>query len=549
MKLATKKVEGHISFNHPMDRIHKIHVHGSKHVFIYCFISALYLDKCNIKFQNVPDITDVDYIIDYATYAGANLNYDKLNHELILHRGISKNRILTSYVVNCRSSLLAVTLHAIKFGSVDICSQFGGCKLGERKIDQHVKLWKALGFDVKEYNSKLILNRSNYSKSSTCKSFKLDIDTTMGSVACLMASSFGEIEQIFGLSNKPEVKALIDFLSLLKTSSKYPDFAFYIFDDIDEAVGYACLSHVLGIYTDIIAKVPRVKAIKFLEEYSLNEIIWNEDKILVRPSLNLKLDKNVYIEAGAYPKIGSDQLPILTVWASLHCNSVSVVDYKFIDRAKPLKQLEKLGWSFKKDTNNNLVVSHENNAVKGTSSLTATDLRTGFALLIACSHSRQKCIINDFEQLFRGYSRIIDQLKKVGIKVDNVEPSNHGSVAIILKNLEGKLILQGRDANAAKNPGLVSFFGGAIEQGETPIEAASRELDEELSICTTLSEINSYYINGSTYSNTGNIYIFSATISEEDICCNEGKPIICTLNEALDKNLTLFARTILERMK
>lgn len=189
----------------------------------------------------------------------------------------------------------------------------------------------------------------------------------------------------------------------------------------------------------------------------MNEISWKEDRILVRPSSNLALKEAVHIEAGAYPKIGSDQLPILKVWASLHYNSVSVVDSKFVGRAMPLKQLEKLGWTFRhqKDA---LLVDYKVKNVTEITTLTATDLRTGFAILIACSVFRQKCIINNFDQLFRGYSRIIDQLNKVGIQVDDIEQIEHGSVAIILKDPEDKLVLQCRDSDAPKNPGRVSFL-------------------------------------------------------------------------------------------
>lgn len=88
--------------------------------------------------------------------------------------------------------------------------------LGERKIDQHIKLWKAMGFNVKEHNSKLILNRCSNSKAKAIESFNLEIDTTMGSAACLIAATFGEISQIVGLSTRPEIRSLIEFLPILK---------------------------------------------------------------------------------------------------------------------------------------------------------------------------------------------------------------------------------------------------------------------------------------------------------------------------------------------
>ena len=68
-----------------------IQVSGSKHVFVYSFLFALLSNNEKVVFDNVPNISDTDFIIEYARKSGAIILYDKDNSHLEIQRGIQKN--------------------------------------------------------------------------------------------------------------------------------------------------------------------------------------------------------------------------------------------------------------------------------------------------------------------------------------------------------------------------------------------------------------------------------------------------------------------------
>ena len=188
-----------------------IQASGSKHVFIYSFLFALMSSNTKVIFDNVPNISDTDFIIEYATKAGAVVFYDKDKNCVEITRGIQKNIVWTPFVVNCRSSLIAITVHALLFSKCCIANSLGGCKIGERKIDQHVKLWNALGGEVSidEFISLEIDNQE------CCENFIFDIDTTMGTVSALFALSQGRLLKVANPSRRPEIISLVEFMNIL----------------------------------------------------------------------------------------------------------------------------------------------------------------------------------------------------------------------------------------------------------------------------------------------------------------------------------------------
>jgi len=536
----------------------KIFVSGSKHIFIYAFLFSIFQNQTIVELKNVPDISDTTFLVEYAKFAGAEIDYDKNEKKILIRKGITRNRICTPYILNCRSSLIALTLHFLKFSNVSILNSFGGCKIGERKIDQHIKLWKELGAEI-YINDCIILRGTSQKKINV---FSFDIDTTMGSVAALFALANGKITKINNISIRPEIIELINFLSLfgyvfsfqnkvlLLKETNISDQAileYVIPDDIDECLGWACFCDANHINAEIIAHIPYIDAVKFLEEQSDGSIKWSRDAVFVQGSRKKKQESCV-IEASEFPAIGSDQQPVFSVWSSLIYETVYVKDKKFPLRFNYLDQLLQHGWHFER-INGFHAVQFASAKKRQNPSLCATDIRAGFAYLLAGSVLYDEFTIKNYEQLLRGYSDLNEKLNSLGFAVETFDNSPHESVAILVTDVKGQLYLQKRDDNAIKNAGLISFFGGAVEQGETPKQAAERELKEELSLDVPLHLVGEYKLHKNLYSMSGTVYLYKIEIVNPITDCNEGNLIVRSLRDASNENLTMFARCILEMLE
>jgi ADP-ribose pyrophosphatase YjhB (NUDIX family) len=292
------------------------------------------------------------------------------------------------------------------------------------------------------------------------------------------------------------------------------------------------------------ADVPYIESIKFLERISNGDIAWERGMLIVSPTPEKAKNLNCDIIASEFPNIGSDQQPIFSVWAALLCESVWVEDKKFRNRFSYLEQLNKFGW--KSEVLNDRRKITFQPVQFDEVEFVATDLRAAFAFIVAGTFLTNKFEVTHYEQLLRGYADINQKLRFLGYEVTIIERMSHGSVAILISNENNELYLQKRDLRAPKNPGKVSLFGGAIEEGESPYEAAQRELQEELGLLSPLNYVDSFNLNQANYSISGTVHLFYLKAPRTDLTCQEGILIQRTVEQALKENLTVFARTVLE---
>lgn len=546
-----------------LDSSVEIAVNGSKHAFIYIFLGALFEPekKYPIVLENVPDITDVYYVCEYARGAEAELKVDSKKNTITIMQGVKKNIILTEYVLNCRSALLAFTLHAIKYGYAKMYNGIGGCRIGERNIDQHIRLWNSIGFDFEE-NENYMQLQLNSPTTKKADIFSLNLDTTMGSVAAIYCLRHGWIKRLENTSTRVEIDALIEFyarcgcrmlrntrmLTRIRDYKKATNIYYRIPDDIDEAIGWACLCHCIGREAIIYAKLPPLQVLRWLEKLSDGEIIYRGNYIKIMCRSKKILYKKLIVEASYYPNIGSDQQPILTVWSSLFSKRVITYDHKFTKRYGYLKELEKVGWNVQIEEGKAILsyLPRYDMLKKMIPVLEAKDLRGGFAEIMGILASRKQAVLIGAEQLLRGYSAMAEKLKKIGINYTECPDYVSDSVAVVLQNRNGKFYFQKRDSDAEKNPGILTFFGGRREKDESPIEAAKRELREELELDVGMELVDEIQINEKFFSSSGKVYLFRASVPVELSICHEGQICLLDKTDLFDQKMSTFVRCAIE---
>lgn len=546
------------------DQAVEIYVKGSKHAFLYIFLAALFEEEQSfpIVLDNIPKISDLYYICRYAEAAGAKMQFG--TNSIHILSGVCSNIILTEYTINCRTALLAFTLHALTFGSAKMFNRLGGCVIGERQIDQHIRLWNALGFRYETNGDCLSLIQEK--KEDTCGTFSLDFDTTMGTVAAIFCLRHGKLKRIENASTRPEVHEVIRFYSKCNqniqrdgrmvsqiVSKRNPNLKngvyFRIMDDIDEAIGWACLCHALCIPATVHAKLPDLLVLDWLREKSGSQIHFTQDRFLVAKRSGTILKDEIVIEASFHPDIGSDQQPVLAVWASLMSKRVVVIDHKFTARFAYMNELKKIGWCITEQDDHKAIFEYDSGYVHESNTsveLKVADLRGGFAETMGILIRGGNIILSDFEQIQRGYSDMEDKLKALGVVCHIYRHQVPVSVAAIVRHHDGRYYMQQRDLDVEKNPGKITFFGGKIEEGETPEGAITRELREELGLTAEVSSLDDFYINERLFSTTGIVSLFYVKEPVVLTSCYEGSICLIDGKKLLNADTSLFVRCIIE---
>jgi len=131
---------------------------------------------------------------------------------------------------------------------------------------------------------------------------------------------------------------------------------------------------------------------------------------------------------------------------------------------------------------------------------------------------------------------------------EKLKSLNITGIGVLLQTPTGSFLFQERDKNIKRNPGKIAPFGGGIEVGETPIECAIRELDEELDLkivdqdLQKIGDFESHFTPGSY------IQMFLVkNVQPENISLHEGKSIKnLTVDEALQHSeVTDFTKEVL----
>ena len=543
------------------DKDIELRVSGSKHIFIYVFLAALFEqdEKMPITLNNVPEISEVSFLYQYAVDAGAEVERNAEEKSITIHSGVKVNHISPAYVINCRSALIAFTLHAIRFGEASMRNDIGGCRLGERKIDQHCRLWDAIGYVFSEENTEMHLKRTKDHRSNDC--FTFAFDTTMGTVAAIYALRHGGIANIENASTRYEIDELIRFYRCLgyeiertgrsvewkgSSDDRRGGTVFAIADDIDETIGWSCLCHALGKKGAIHAHIPRQYVWEWLELHSNGEILWTQDKIIVAPREMQEKKEELQIVASRDSGITSDQQPILAVWASCFYRRVRITDNKFRNRYDYVEELKKAGWQGAAAGNGAWIEKGAGEDIAEKPVLIANNLRSGFAVMMAILIRGKSAELLSFEQLKRGYASVPKHLECLGViyQIENAPKSE--SVAVILQKADGSYYVQQRDPNAPKNPGKITLFGGHVEDGEASEQAIRRELQEELDLETDCELLEVFQVSRPMFSTSGLVYLYRAGEIGELNVCHEGKIALLNRQEIGEQDMSAFLRCVVE---
>lgn len=400
----------------------EVTISSSKNAAV-AILPAVVLASEIVKLYDVPHIDDVHVLIQLLQELNIDVTTDK-NNALVIDPTDIKNITLDSENVSkLRASYYFMGALLGRFKRVKMLYP-GGCNLGPRPIDLHLKGFEALGAKV-EINDGLIEISAD---ELIGDEIYLDFASVGATINIMLAATFAKGRTI--IQNAAKEPEIIDLSSMLNkmgakihgagTSkitidgvSRLKGCVHEIIPDRIEAGTFIVLAAAVGDGITIKNVIPQHigALIAKLEEMGVKMLV-DVDEIRVLP-----VDKllPVDITTQTFPGFATDlQQPITPLLMMADGDSV-VVETIYEERFKHCAQMNKLGGNI--ETGDGRAIIHGPTKLKG-APVVATDLRCGAGLIIAALMAEGETTIDDAYHIFRGYSNIKEKLRLLGAEVE-----------------------------------------------------------------------------------------------------------------------------------
>ena len=404
----------------------EVTISGAKNSVV-ALIPATILSDDIVTLDGVPDISDVESLIDIMTIMGAKI--ERKEDSLIIDpRGVKDMPMPFGKINSLRASYYFYGSLLGRYGQATVGLP-GGCDLGPRPIDLHLKAFEAMGADMTQDGSSMRLATDG----KPLKGANIFMDTVSvgATINTILAAVKAEGRTV--IENAAREPEIIDVVTLLNNMGAHIRGAgtdiitvdgvahlhgtrHQVIPDRIEAGTYIALAAAIGegIQINNVLYEHLESYIAKLEEMGVRMTI-SEDSIFVEKQTGLKA---IQIKTSPYPGFATDlQQPITPLLLTARGRG-RIVDTIYEKRVNHVPELAKMGATI--STLNNHIIYEGPNQLIG-SSVKATDLRAGAALVIAGLMASGRTEITNVEYILRGYSDIISKLTQLGAEIQLVE--------------------------------------------------------------------------------------------------------------------------------
>ena len=402
----------------------EVEISGAKNAALAILAAAIMTDE-TVTVENLPDVRDTKVLLQAMEEIGAQVERIDRHTVKINSSGIGSYSVDYEYIKRIRASyyLLGAMLGKYKRAEVPLP---GGCNIGSRPIDQHLKGFKALGADVKiEYG--FIVAEAEHLRGSH---IYLDVVSVGATINIMMAASMAEGNTVIeNAAKEPHVVDVANFLNSMGANIKgagtdvirikgvehlHATEYSIIPDQIEAGTFMFAAAATKGDVTvcNVIPKHLEATVAKLLEIGC--EVEEFDDAVRVVSKGNLQ---STHVKTLPYPGFPTDMQPQIGVTLALCKGTSMVTESIFENRFKYLDELARMGANIKIEGNSATI-----EGVKRFSGarISAPDLRAGAALCIAGLAADGITIVDDIVYIQRGYERFEEKLRSLGAVMERV---------------------------------------------------------------------------------------------------------------------------------
>lgn len=407
-----------------------VEIGGSKNAALPILASTVICGR-EYLLENIPDIEDVRDMLEMLRIMGCTVQYDN-GIALIDTRGLNTYQVPEKLVRKIRSSIILMGAVLQRTGKVEIAYP-GGCEIGLRPIDLHLKGLRKLGVEILEKSGMLVGNVKDTKVSEDCE-ILLDYPS-VGATENIMLYAVG-VEGRTIINNparEPEIVDLQNFLNACgysvsgagtgviviegKKLASTDTVEYKIIPDRIEAGTYlsAAASMKSKIYIKNIEK-SHFKSITSIFEDAGCEIRETHGTIVITNNGRIKAIEKVTTQP--YPGFPTDmQAQVMASMAV--ANGISIIEETvFESRFKHVPELQKMGA--------NITTIGRVAVIEGVSRLfgaevESKDLRGGAALVIAALGAEGTTKVNNIHHINRGYEKFVSKLQNLGVIITEID--------------------------------------------------------------------------------------------------------------------------------
>ncbi len=402
----------------------ELEIGGAKNAALAILTSAIMTDD-TVSIDNIPDVSDINKLLGALKFIGATVERTDRHAVNISGSTISSVSVDYDIIRKIRASyyLLGALLGKYKRAEVPLP---GGCNIGSRPIDQHLKGFRAMGAKVDIVNGCIVAEAVRLRGAHIF----LDMASVGATINIMMAAAMAEGNTIIeNAAKEPHVVDTANFLNSMgatirgagteviriKGVPKLHKSTYSVVPDMIEAGTY--MTAVAAANGNVLIKnvIPKhLEAVSAKLKETGCEIKVYDDAI--RVISNGRLSKT-QIKTLPYPGFPTDMQPQMAAVLAASNGTSIVTESIFENRFKYVDELVRMGASIKVEGNTAIIEGMQK--LTG-ARISAPDLRAGAALVIAALKAEGITVVDDIEFVERGYEDFEIKLRSIGAVIEKV---------------------------------------------------------------------------------------------------------------------------------
>lgn len=410
--------------------IGEVQVSGAKNAALPILAAGLLATEGTSKFYNVPKLSDIKTISMLFESLGVKVNYKPEENTLEMD---ATKPLLTEasfeFVSKMRASFLVLGPMLAREGSAKVAMP-GGCSIGSRPIDQHLKGFEALGATIIQDAGFVEARAEKELKGST---IFFDFPSVGGTQNVIMASCLAKGKTtIVNAAQEPEIEDMINFLIKMGAKISGKGTSILEIEGVEKLVGaeYTIMSDRVEAATYMIAAAAtkgdvlikgapykdNVALVSKMREMGVNIEIVDEDTM--RVSNKLDVLKSVDVKTLPHPGFLTDMQSIMSVLTLLAKGTSTITETVFENRFMHVEELRRMNAKIRIEGRSALL---EGPAHLEGAPVRATDLRSGAALIIAGLMATGTTKVIDIYHIDRGYVDIEEKMRNLGADIQRID--------------------------------------------------------------------------------------------------------------------------------
>ncbi len=413
-----------------------VDISGAKNAALALVAAAIMTDD-KVVIDNLPDVRDINVLIQAIEGIGARVVRRDANCVEIDSSTISSVRVDYEYIKKIRASYYLLGALLGKYHKAEVALP-GGCNIGSRPIDQHIKGFKALGAEV-EIDHGMIMTEA---KELIGNHIYMDVVSVGATINVMLAAAMAEGKTI--IENAAKEPHVVDVANMLNSMGanikgagtdvirirgveKLHGTEYSVIPDQIEAGTFmfaAAATRGNVLVKNVIPKHLEAITAKLLEIGCCIEEYDDAVRVIGPEEL-----KATHVKTLPYPGFPTDMQPQIAVTLALSTGTSVVTESIFENRFKYVDELTRMGANIKVEGNSAFIVGVEK--YMG-AEVSAPDLRAGAALVIAGLAAEGFTTVDDIVYIQRGYEKFEEKLRGLGARIEKVS-SEHDAQKFRLK--------------------------------------------------------------------------------------------------------------------